>query len=298
MPCSLSAPDSSSRPGGILAILAANKPDHPGTSYRALKEQKKGSLSALLAANRAQAAAQEPPLPAGVMLSEATITAANAAIGSSAGVVRASVREGLGVSVISGGLTTGGDPTTGGVSGKGALSNGKRDARDGSAEQSAIGKGKGGVGQSEEPSISARGGEPGQPQSALGPVESERRSGDVQSGGRGARVSGSELSGFGSRGREAAGGSIANGDGGKTRGAGAAASKDVQASDAQSKEMRKRANAMEFLKQVGWLYNLHPSRFKVWLDFLFRSRLSSCLVPGRADSLCFGGRACQYLLRH
>lgn len=233
-----SAPDSSSRPGGILAILAANKPDHPGTTYRALKEQKKGSLSALLAANRAQAAAQDP-LPAGVMLSEATITAANAAIGSAAGVVRASAREGLGVLGAAGGLAMVEGLATGVVSEKGAGGGGELEVRDGSAERGALKGGDSESGQLMEPGGSNREAEAAQPKC---PVVGQGRSG-------GAGVSRGERSEDGSREEKKLAWETTGGKGaGEFEGAGSAASKD-----AQSREMRKRANAMEFLKQVGLL---------------------------------------------
>lgn len=261
-PCSGPAPDSSSRPGGILAILAANKGDHPGASYRALKDQKKGSLSMLLAANRAQAAPE--PLPAGVMLSEATITPANAAIGSMAGVVRAERGEGLGVSRAGGGAIREGEVRAGMRDSEAGGGVGGRENEIGASSARFEGNGAeiGGAarnGQSGADSVEdVRGVKGG---TSRGHVTLEPSGGNAALGSRGVHKQGLGLSGGNgvdrhtqgsadvSQGdrtddrRQKVGAILLNGKAGIAGGKGSS-------KDAQSKEMKKRANAMEFLKQV------------------------------------------------
>jgi hypothetical protein len=269
-PCSGPAPDSSSRPGGILAILAANKRDHPGTSYRALKDQKKGSLSMLLAADRAQAAPE--PLPAGVMLSEATITRANAAIGSMAGVVRAEKGEGLGVLRPGGGAISGAregevreclrDSEAGGGVGGRENEIGASSARfEGNGAE--IG-GEARNGQSGADSIEdLRGVKGGTSRSH---VTLEPSGSDAALGLRGVHKQGLGLSGAnGVDGHTQGSADVSRGDrvddrrrkeatvrGGALvpNGKAGIASGKGPSKDAQSMEMKKRANAMEFLKQV------------------------------------------------
>ncbi|GAQ79984.1 Helicase [Klebsormidium nitens] len=290
VPGSPSAPDSSSRPGGILAILAANKPDQPGGSYRALKEQKKGSLSALLAANRAQAEVQIP-LPAGVMLSEATITAANAAIGSMAGIVRADKREG--VRGVSGGASAekGTDLVVGSGSEKeiGLVeASGSKEERISSRNQGEArgdelrdgGLGQSGSGRKSvalDPSLGTTGrhesGNTGSMPSSTA-AEKERSGVGRNASGRSDR---NYQSGDKSRGEEVAGGGNRGGEAGTSQGA-----ELTTAQDAHTKEMKKRANAMEFLKQVkSELDAADFERFRTLLtDFKKGSTSTETLLDG------------------